>query len=104
MLIICHGSLLIDIRYFVHDKMRWFLVIHIIEYVISTYTNILLNVCHQVKVGSHKWATTPINVFMSYGETQYTNDDKWVKSIQRLCGALIKYQYEVYNKGYLDWM
>ena len=44
-------------------------------------------------------ATTPINMFVSWDETQNTNDDKLVKTIQRMMSvALIKYQDEVYNR------
>ena len=73
----------LNIRYSIHHKMRWVFVIHIIEYVNGTYTYILLNVCQQAKVSSLTWAIAPINVFMSWDETWYTNNDKWVKSIQR---------------------
>ena len=73
----------LDIRYSVNYQMRWVFVIHIIEYVNGTYTYMFLNVCQQAKVGSLTWATSPINVFMSWDETWHTNDDKWVKSIQR---------------------
>ena len=57
----------------------------------------LLNVCQQAEVGSITRATTPINMFVSWDETQNTNDDKLVKNIQRMTSiALIKYQNEVY--------
>ena len=59
----------------------------------------LLNVCQWAKVGSLTRATIPINMFMSWDETKYTNDDKLVKSIQKMMSvALIKYQDEVYNR------
>ena len=73
----------LDIRYSINDQMRWVFVIHTIEYVNSTYTYMLLNVCQQEKVGSLTRATIPINVFVSWDKTWYTDDDKWVKSIQR---------------------
>ena len=58
----------------------------------------LLNVCQQAEIGSLTRATTPINMFMSWDETQNINDDKLVKSIQRMMSVpLIKYQDEVYN-------
>ena len=71
----------LDVRYSVHDQIRWVSFIHIIKYVIGTYTNIPLNVCDQVEVSSLTQATTPINVFLSGYGTWYINDDKWVKSI-----------------------
>ena len=38
-------------------------------------------------------------MFMIWDETQYTNDDKLVKSIQKMMSVtLIKYQDEVYNR------
>ena len=59
----------------------------------------LLNVCQQAEVGSLTQATALINMFMIWDETQYTNDDKLVKSIQKMMSvALIKYQDEVYNR------
>ena len=42
-------------------------------------------------------------MFISWDETQYTNDDKWVKSIQEMMSVtLIKYQEEVYNKWHFN--
>ena len=42
----------LDVRYTIHDKMRWVYIIHIIEYEIGDYTNMHLKVCHQAKVKS----------------------------------------------------
>ena len=58
----------------------------------------LLNVCQQAEVGSLTQATALINMFMIWDETQYTNDDKLVKSIQKMMSATLINQDEVYNR------
>ena len=59
----------------------------------------LLNVCQWAEVGSLTRVIAPINMFMSWDVTQYTNDDKLMKSIQKMMSVtLIKYQDEVYNR------
>ena len=49
----------------------------------------LLNVCQQAEVGSLTQATALINMFMIWDETQYTNDDKLVKSIQKMMSVAL---------------
>ena len=56
--IICHGSLLIRYKNFIHDKMIWVFVIHLIEYVIDTYIYMYVN--RQRLALSHEQPPQPI--------------------------------------------
>ena len=75
----------LDIRYSIHDQIRWIFVIYIIECVNGTYTNILLNMCHQVEVDSLTQATALVNEFMGWHETWYTMINEWEVYKDNVC-------------------